>query len=146
MCFGWVDKYSRPQQWVGKPPFSCWFGVLSPCHPLGAPALQWHCEALLCCAFCWGHLWAWYAGQHCVVLQLKELVFSLVFIAFFLFFPCLFLTGHYPLHLNLFVCILGLCDVSSVLGPVSGICLLLGLSVVQSTAYLILLLLMLPRA
>lgn len=57
-----------------------------------------------------------------------ELVFSLEFkAAFFVSFP--FITGRHPLHLNPFVCILGLGDVSSVLGPVSGICLILGFRV-----------------
>lgn len=73
----------------------------------------------------------WDTGQPPGVSQLKELVFSLEFkAAFFVSFP--FITGRHPLHLNPFVCILGLGDVSSVLGPVSGISLILGFRVVQS--------------
>ena len=126
MCFRWVDKYSCPRWRVGKAPSCCWCDVLSPGHLLGAPALRSLCQALLC--FLGGHVWALYAGQHCVVLPLEELLFSSVFLAFFFFvfaFLFFFLTGCYPLHLNPFMCVLGLGDVSSALGLVSGICLVL---------------------
>jgi len=49
----------------------------------------------------------------------------------FSLFPFIFLN---PLHLNVFLCVLGRGDVSSVLGLLCGICLVLGLSVPIHTA------------
>lgn len=82
----------------------------------------------------------------CLTAQGLEFQFSVY--SFFFPFPFLFdffSTSHFMLHLNLSVCILGLHDVSSVLGQVSGICLVLGFRVPQSTAETVLLLLMLPE-
>lgn len=60
--------------------------------------------------------------------------FSLPFLLFLFTFPLFcyslssFSTGCYPLHLNLFLCVLRLGDVSSVSGLLCGICLVLGSS------------------
>lgn len=130
MCFGWAVKFSCPHQRASKPSFSCWVGVPGPCHPLGAPASS--STAKLCCAVLSAEDTCQQDRQCGGVSQIEELGFSLVLMAFF--FPFLSLTGCSPLHLDLYVCVLGLGDGSSVLGPVSGICLVLDLAVLQSTA------------